>query len=231
MTAPPDTPKLRQAIIDACRWMNDRGLNQGTSGNISMRAGAGMIITPTAIPYAAMKPDMLVALPLEGDPAAGQKPSSEWRFHQKLLATRPDMAAVVHAHPPYCSVLAVQRKAIPACHYMVAAFGGNDVPLAGYALYGSGALAEDVATTMRNRHGCLMANHGATVVGETLERGLWRLEELEVLARTYFLSNLGGQSALLTDAEIDQVRDSFQDYGPGQLGGQKPTKADQEKDR
>lgn len=216
MTTQPDTVELRQSIIDACLWMNARGLNQGTSGNVSMRAAGGMVITPTAVPYAAMTPDMLVALPLHGDPAAGQRPSSEWRFHQRLLATRPDVAAVVHAHPPYCSALAVQRKAIPACHYMVAAFGGNDVPLVDYALFGSDDLARDVAAAMRQRDGCLMANHGATVVGETLERGLWRLEELEVLARTYVLSHLGGQPVLLTDAEIEAARRSFRHYGPGQ---------------
>lgn len=216
MTDTSDTRERRQAVIDACLWMNAQGLNQSTSGNISIRVGDGLLITPSAVPYAAMTPDMLVHMPLQGDPAPGLRPSSEWRFHQALLAARPDMAAVVHAHPPYCSVLAVQRRTIPACHYMVAAFGGTDVPLAGYAPFGGEALARMVADTMRDRHACLMANHGATVLGETLERALWRLEELEVLARTYYLSSPQGTPTILTDAQIAEVAARFKDYGVAQ---------------
>jgi L-fuculose-phosphate aldolase len=213
MTAPQDTTALRQSIIDACLWMSAKGLNQSTSGNISVRAGAGMIITPSAISYDAMTPEMLVAMPLDGGPPPGKVPSTEWRFHQSLLASRPDMTAVVHAHPPYCSALAVQRRAIPACHYMIAAFGGHDIPLAGYHLYGSAELAADVAQVMHDRHGCLMANHGATVLGETLARALWRLEELEVLARTYLYSSIGGEPVILSKAEIDAVLINFKGYG------------------
>jgi L-fuculose-phosphate aldolase len=209
-----DTPDLRQSIIDGCLWMNHQGLNQSTSGNISVRVDGGMLITPSGIPYDRLTTDQLVTMPLTGEPDAGLSPSSEWRFHQRLLATRPDMNCVVHAHPPYCSVLAVQRRFIPACHYMVAAFGGDRVPLAGYALYGSMALADAVDDAMRGYHACLMANHGATVLGETLDRALWRLEELETLARTFYLSAPGGQAVLLSSGEIAEAAASFANYGP-----------------
>jgi L-fuculose-phosphate aldolase len=209
-----DTPDLRQSIIDGCLWMNHQGLNQSTSGNISVRVDGGMLITPSGIPYDRLTTDQLVTMPLTGEPDAGLSPSSEWRFHQRLLATRPKMHCVVHAHPPYCSVLAVQRRSIPACHYMVAAFGGDRVPLAGYALYGSMALADAVDDAMRGYHACLMANHGATVLGETLDRALWRLEELETLARTFYLSAPGGQAVLLSSGEIAEAAASFANYGP-----------------
>jgi L-fuculose-phosphate aldolase len=211
--APKDTKALRQSVIDGCRLMNARGLNQSTSGNISVRVEGGMLITPSGVPYDAMKPEMLVMLPLEGTPAKGLNPSSEWRFHQRLMATRTDMNAVVHAHPPYCSVLAVQRREIPACHYMIAAFGGEKVPLAGYSLFGSEALAAEVARTMTSYHGCLMANHGATVVGETLDKALWRLEELETIARTYYLSDPAGKPVILSSAEVAEAAASFATYG------------------
>jgi L-fuculose-phosphate aldolase len=154
-----------------------------------------MLITPSAVPYDDMTPDMIVRLPLVGPPGDGlaMKPSTEWRFHQALLAARTDMAAVVHAHPPHATALAVQGRPIPACHYMVAAFGGDDVPVAGYALFGGVELAAEVTRVMARRHGCLMAHHGATVLGETLERGLWRMEELEALARIYLLACQGGE--------------------------------------
>lgn len=208
---------LRQSIIDACLRMNARGINQGTSGNISVRTPDGMLITPSGIPYETMTPDMLVELPLDRPPApdAKPKPSSEWRFHRSLLRARPDINAVVHAHPPHCTALAIQRQPIPACHYTVAIFGGDDVRLAGYALYGSEELADEVVRAMTGRYGCLMANHGATVVGETLDRAFWRLEELENLSRTYLLSRIGGTPAILGKAEMDEVMVSFSSYGPG----------------
>ncbi|KZM48458.1 class II aldolase/adducin family protein [Labrenzia sp. OB1] len=217
MLKPPyrDTPDLRQAIIDACRDMNRQGINQGTSGNISARADDRMIITPSGIPYDRMTPDMLVSIPLDGlgKPEGPLPPSTEWQFHLALLQAKPEMHAIVHAHPVHCTALSINREEIPACHYMIALFGGNSVPLAGYALFGSEELAGEVVTAMRDRHGCLMANHGAVVAGETLEKGLWRLEELEVLARAYIISRSIGTPHILSDGEIDSVLGAVANYG------------------
>lgn len=215
----PDTVETRQALINACLWMNERHLNQGTSGNISARIDAGILITPSGVPYEDLTPDAMVTIPLSGLPDSdGPKPSSEWPFHQGMHQARPDMPVVLHAHPPYCSVLAVQRRSIPACHYMIAAFGGNDVPLADYALFGSPDLCANMARIMADRHGCLMANHGATVLGETIDKARWRLEELEALARTYLFSSIGGTAHILSDAEIAEVMVAFQGYGPRAAG-------------
>ena len=210
-----DSMATRQALIDACLWMNARHLNQGTSGNISARIDAGILITPSGVPYEELTPEGMVIIPLDGPPdGAGPKPSSEWPFHQGMHQARPDMPVVLHAHPPYCSILAVQRRKIPACHYMIAAFGGTDVPLADYALFGSPELCANMAAIMADRHGCLMANHGATVLGETIDKAKWRLEELETLARTYLFSSIGGTPHILSDAEIAEVLVAFQNYGP-----------------
>lgn len=210
-----DRIEIRQAIIDACLRMNALGINQGTSGNVSVRAGGAMLITPSAVPYEAMTPQMIVSVPLDAaEPApGGPKPSTEWRFHQRLLRDKPDMHAVVHAHPVHCTALAINREEIPACHYMVAAFGGNTVPLAGYALFGGEDLCDEVARAMRDRHGCLMANHGAVVVGETLDKALWRMIELETLARSWILARSVGKPHILSAAEIDEVMVSFGNYG------------------
>ncbi|MCR9108984.1 class II aldolase/adducin family protein [Marivita sp. XM-24bin2] len=211
----PDTKETRQALIDACLWMNERHLNQGTSGNISARIESGILITPSGVPYDALTPEAMVTIPLSGSSdAGGPKPSSEWPFHQGLHQARPDMPVVLHAHPPYCSILAVQRRSIPACHYMIAAFGGADVPLADYALFGSPELCANMADIMSDRHGCLMANHGATVLGETVDKARWRLEELETLARTYLFSSIGGAPHILSDEDIAEVLVAFQNYGP-----------------
>lgn len=217
MLKPPyqDTPDLRQAIIGTCVDMNRRGINQGTSGNLSARVGDRMVITPSGIPYDRMTPDMLASLPLdgEGEPEGPFPPSTEWQFHLALLRAKPGMHAVVHAHPVHCTALSINREEIPACHYMIALFGGNTVPLAGYALFGSEELADNVVAAMKERSGCLMANHGAVVTGETLEKGLWRLEELEVLARAYILGRTVGTPHILSESEISDVLGAVKNYG------------------
>ncbi|MFW8636384.1 class II aldolase/adducin family protein [Cribrihabitans pelagius] len=210
-----DTPALRQAVIDACLAMNASGINQGTSGNISVRAEGAMLITPSGVPYAQMTPEMLVRMPLDGSPAAGgqRKPSTEWPFHLAILAAKPQVHAVVHAHPVHCTALAMNRMTIPACHYMVAAFGGDDVPLADYALFGSRALSDNILRALEDRSACLMANHGAVTTGDSLARALWRMEELETLAKGYAASLAIGRPAILSTAEMADVAAAFSDYG------------------
>ncbi len=208
-----DTTATRQSIIDGCLWMQSVGLNQGTSGNISVRVEDGILITPSAIPYADMTPDMICKIPLSAPPARGQNPSTEWQFHQSALHARPDIDAVVHAHPANATAVAIQRRAIPAVHYMVAAFGGADVPCTGYALFGSDTLSGMVAEAVQTRDGCLLANHGALTLGDTLARALWRMQELENLARVMLLAEQSGTPVILSDDEISQTLASFAGYG------------------
>ena len=125
---------LRKEIVARCREMNASGINQGTSGNISVRYRDKMLISPSATPYDEMTPEMIASVALNDNSGAFEgplKPSTEWRFHQKLLRDRLDAEAVVHAHPTYCTTLAIARREIPSCHYMIAAFGGNNVRLRG----------------------------------------------------------------------------------------------------
>jgi len=210
-----DTFILRQAIIDACLEMNTSGINQGTSGNISVRIGSEMLITPSGIPYEKMTPEMIVALPLSAENALKTtvKPSSEWRFHRDILRAKPDVQAVVHAHPIYATALAMNRQEIPACHYMIAAFGGDTVPVADYALFGTDALSGTVTKALANRSGCLMANHGAVVVGDTLDSALWRMVELETLAKGYATSLSIGAPHILSESEIKETLAAFKEYG------------------
>ena len=132
--------KLREAIIVKCRWMNASGLNQGTSGNISVRDGATMLITPSGVDYDVLTPEMIASMPLNAEDGrydGPMKPSSEWHFHRDILRARPEVGAIVHTHSMYATTLAMARRDIPACHYMIAAFGGNDIRCAGYARFGT----------------------------------------------------------------------------------------------
>jgi L-fuculose-phosphate aldolase len=208
--------QLREAIIAQCRWMNASGLNQGTSGNISARYRDRLLITPSATPYDVMKPAMIASLPLQGTDGAWEgplPPSTEWRFHLDIMRARPDAGAIVHTHSTYATVLAIARKPIPACHYMIAAFGGADIRCAGYARYGTKELSDLAIAALEGRNGCLLANHGMIAVGANLDKAMWLAVELETLARQYYLSLALDTRVILTDEQIAETAKGFSTYG------------------
>ena len=208
-----DELALRQEIVERCREMNANGLNQGTSGNISARFGERMLISPSATPYDTMTPEMIASVAPDGTWEGPLKPSTEWRFHLRLLAERPDCDAIIHAHSIYCTTLAIARKGIPACHYMIAAFGGADVRCSGYATFGTEELSDLAVEAMKDRTACLLANHGMIVIGDTLAKTMWRAVELENIARQYFNTLLIGGPAILSDAAIEETIAGFASYG------------------
>ncbi|MCY4007640.1 MAG: class II aldolase/adducin family protein [Rhodobacteraceae bacterium] len=209
--------QARKDIVTACLEMNATGLNQGASGNISIRFQDRMLISPSAVPYRKMTPEMIASLDLSGDMTGAwdgpRRPSTEWRIHWMLMKTRADVTAVVHAHPPYGTSLAIMHKTIPSCHYMIAAFGGTDVRCAEYATFGSPELAHFVVAAMEGRQACLLANHGTVAVGMGIEQAMWRAVELETIARQYYLAMQAGGPVLLTKKQIDDTMDMLDGYG------------------
>ncbi|MCE6949825.1 L-fuculose-phosphate aldolase [Cereibacter sphaeroides] len=203
----------RKAIIDACLEMNRSGLNQGTSGNISVRHGEGLLITPTAMAYASLEPEDIVYLAMDGTATGRHKPSSEWRFHRDILAARPEANAVVHAHPLACTTLAILNRPIPAVHYMIAAAGGPTVRVAPYAIYGSEELSQHAVAALEGRFACLLEHHGMIAIGPTLARTMWIAEEVETLAKQYLGCLQLGEVRLLSDEQIAAVVEKFAGYG------------------
>ncbi|MCL2716570.1 MAG: class II aldolase/adducin family protein [Alphaproteobacteria bacterium] len=206
--------RLRGAIIAKCRWMNESGLNQGTAGNISVRFQDRLLITPSATPYDSMTPGMIASMELDGEGAwsGPLRPSTEWRFHLDILRARSEVGCVVHTHSTYATVLAIARKAIPACHYMIAAFGGDDIRCAGYARFGTAELSDLVLAALEGRNGCLMANHGMIVAGRDLEQAMWLAVELETIAQQYYLALTLGAPHILGDCEIAEAVRAFAAY-------------------
>jgi L-fuculose-phosphate aldolase len=207
----------RQAIIDACIESNRNGLNQGTSGNISVRTTEGVVITPSSRPYDTMKPEDLALMPFDGSYGAYDgpyRPSTEWRFHYDIYAAKPDVSAIVHVHSTYATVLSMLRKEIPACHYMIAAFGGPNIRCADYAIFGSKELSDHVMKALEGRVGCLMGTHGMIACGANLDKAMWLAVELETLAKQYYLALQLGEPIILPDDEIERVRLRMQNgYG------------------
>jgi L-fuculose-phosphate aldolase len=209
---------LRAAIVEKCRWMNAIGLNQGTSGNISARYGDRMLLTPSAIPYDIMTGDMIASMPIEGEYGAWEgrhRPSTEWRFHLDIMKERPDVGAIIHTHATYATILSIARKPIPACHYMIAVFGGTDVRCAEYATFGTKALAENAVKALKDRNGCLLANHGMIAAGENLEKAMWLAVELETIAKQYYHTLLIGGGVILPAAAIEETRVSMKQQKEG----------------
>jgi L-fuculose-phosphate aldolase len=203
----------RQAIIDACRRMNMSGINQGTSGNISLRHGDGLLITPTSVPYDSMTPEQIVFMAMDGSFAPTQKPSSEWRFHLDILKSRADVNAVVHAHPPYATILAIMGMEIPPVHYMIAAAGGDTIRCAAYATFGTAELSDHAVKALEGRLACLLDHHGMIAIGRTLDKAMWLAVEVETLARQYHGCLQIGKPPLLSGAEIERVRQRMAGYG------------------
>ena len=207
--------EVRQSIIDACREMSAAGINQGTSGNISVRTQDGMLLTPSGLPYDRMTPDNIVAMKWDGSwtASAGCVPSTEWRFHLDILKSKPEVNAVVHAHPIFCTVMAIMHRPIPAIHYMIAVAGGNDIPCAPYAQYGTKELSDVAVEALRHRRACLLAHHGLIAIGPNLRKALWLAVEVEVLAKQYHGCLQLGPPPLLPDEEIDSILKRWGQYG------------------
>ncbi len=205
----------RQSLIDHCRAMNASGLSLNKSGNASLRWGEGLLITPTGRSYDRLLPEDIVYLELDGSCPPGQLlPSSEWRFHCDILHAFPATNAVVHVHSTHATALACLGEGIPAFHYMVAVAGGDCIPCAGYATFGTGELSDNVLRALDGGlRACLMANHGQVATGKTLAGAYALAEEVENLARQYMLARTLGPTRNLPAEEMARVIEKFKHYG------------------
>lgn len=202
--------ETRKSIIDACLLMNSSGLNQGTSGNISIRTDEGILITPSSLPYEETNPEDIMLLPgdgLSGDAIGNHRPSSEWKFHADIYNERDDIHAVVHTHSTYATALSMLRKDIPSVHYMIGVFGGDSIRCADYAHYGSAELSQNALVALKGRTGCLLGTHGMIACGGDLKQAMWRAGELEALCEQYHLACQLGTPEILSAQQMIEVRE------------------------
>ena len=210
----------RLLILDVVEKLEQKGFNHGSSGNVSCRlAGADMLITPTGGNSANLTPERLVRLNGDGETVGDGIPSSEWHMHQAILNAYPHVQAVIHTHADCCVALSCLAKPIPAFHYMIASFGGNDVPCAPYATFGTRALADGAVAALADRKACLLANHGMIVAAGSLQQAFDLTVKLETLARQYILACQAGTPAILPDDEIERVLERYKGYGRSRLPG------------
>jgi len=205
--------ELRREIIATALAMNARGINRGKSGNVSARVENGFLITPSGLAYDSLEPHDVVAMTLEGEARGPRQPSSEWRFHRDIFASRADANAIVHAHSPFATTLACLGRDIPPFHYMIAVAGGKDIRCAPYATFGTQALSDHALRALESRTACLLANHGMIAVGPSLAAALALAVEVEALAEQYWRALQIGQPTLLSETEMAVVLERFKTYG------------------
>lgn len=203
----------RCAIIEACLEMNHLGINQGTSGNISVRHENYLLITPTSIPYKQLKPESIVRMEMDGSVNGPLKPSSEWRFHLDILNTRPEVNAVVHTHPTFSTILSIMSMDIPAIHYMIAVGGGDNIRCAPYATFGTEELSHNALKALEGRKACLLEHHGMIAIGANLAKALWLAVEVETLAKQYHGALQIGKPKILSHDQMAGIIDKISNYG------------------
>ena len=217
--APGSEAELRQQLVTVARRMNASGLNQGTSGNLSVRIPGGLLITPSSLPYELMQPQDLVALDLAGGSRddGARRPSSEWRLHADILAGRPEIGAVLHCHSIHATALACHGRAIPPFHYMTAVAGGDDIRCAPYATFGTAELSELAVAALVDRRACLLGQHGQVALGASLDQALRIAIEVETLAQMYLQALQLGEPPLLSPEQMAAVHHQFRTllYGAG----------------
>ena len=214
MSAMTKDENQRLAVVKTLQALVEKKLNIGTSGNVSVRTIEGMLITPTGINPALLLAEQIVAVDLEGQVAEDQlTPSSEWQMHADVYREKPDVNAIVHCHSPYATILACAHKSIPAVHYMVAAAGSDEIPLAGYATFGSKELSQANLEALSGSLACLLANHGQLATGENLDQALKLAELVEEQAHCYWGTLAIGGPRLLDSQQMNEVLAAFADYG------------------
>lgn len=207
-----DAP-LRRQMVQVSRQLVALGLNRGTSGNLGVRCGDGFLVTPSGVSADAMTPDELVHMEFSGKVTGAGNPSSEWRFHRDIMAARPEVGAVIHAHSMFATTLACLHRDIPPFHYMIAVAGGDTIRCAPYALFGSQGLSDAALRSLEGRKACLLANHGMIALGRDLEDALAVAVEVETLCEQYCRALQVGDPHILSNEQMQEVLEKFKGYG------------------
>lgn len=203
----------RHDLVEATRRCASVGLNHGTTGNLSVRTRAGLLITPSGVPAEALAESSIVDLDADGTPRGAGKPSSEWRLHAAIYAARADAHAIVHAHPPFSTTIACLRQDIPPVHYMLAITGGHRVRCSRYETFGTAELSAAAVEALGQGRACLLANHGLVTIGPDLDTAFRIAVEVETVAEYWWRAKAAGEPVLLSEAQMQEAVEQFKGYG------------------
>jgi L-fuculose-phosphate aldolase len=202
-----ESARTKADIVEVGRRLYARGLIGGNEGNVSVREGDVLFITPAGVCKGFLSPEQIVTTDLAGRPTAGGRASTETLMHTAVYARRPDVKAVVHAHPPTATGFAVAGVPLdrPLVAEAVVALG--PVPIIPYGMPSTAALAENVGEAICGAHALLLAHHGALAVGDSLWRAWERMETLEQLARVALVARSLGREDPLPAADVSRLEE------------------------
>ena len=194
--------KLRQEICQICHLLYERGYVVSNDGNVSARTERGTIlVTPSGVGKGRMTPDMLVETDLDGNILSGDRhPSSESKMHWMVYRERPDVMAVVHAHPPLSTTFAICRRPLKERYLAEMVVGLGEVPVTEFAMLSTEEVPNSVKPFVQDHSAVLLANHGALTWGPSLLSAFDRIETVEQTAKVYYyVSQLGGGVEMTQD--------------------------------
>ncbi|WP_411096247.1 class II aldolase/adducin family protein [Streptomyces sp. 020-2-3H-GM] len=209
-----DVDQAWRDLVGTARRSAADGLVVGTSGNVSARVGELVLVTPSGVPYDRLGPEDAVGVDLAGRQVLGVlKPTSELPLHLAVYRST-GAAAVVHTHAVHATAVSTLVTEVPVVHYAAALLGGP-VRTAAYARYGTPELAEAMLEALRDRTGCLLANHGTVTYGDTLDQAYERTAQLEWLCRLWLTASSvpGRTPALLDEGQLAEVTQALKGYG------------------
>jgi L-fuculose-phosphate aldolase len=207
--------QLRADMVEAGRRMNARGYVASNDGNISVRLDdKRLLTTPKSVPKGFMTPDMMVIVSYEGEKLAGDRePSSELPMHLEVYRNRPDVNAVVHAHPPIATGFAVAgiplTKAVLA--EVITTLGS--IPIAEYGTPSTAELPAAVRKYIKAHDGMLLANHGAVTCGKDVLSAYYKMETIEHFAKISFIARMLGNENLISKQEVERLQGLRGMYG------------------
>ncbi|MFC5214943.1 class II aldolase/adducin family protein [Streptomyces coerulescens] len=213
-SARPEEAEVWEDLVATARRTVSEGLVVGTSGNVSVRVGDTVLVTPSGVPYDRLSPEDVTGVDLDGNQVLGSLvPTSELPMHLAIYRAT-DAGAVVHTHAVHATAVSTLVPELPLIHYMAAALGGP-VRVAPYATYGTGELAENMLQALTDRTACLLQNHGTIAFGTTLDQAYDRTAQLEWMCRVWLTASSvpGLVPALLSEGQVAEVGERLRGYG------------------
>lgn len=207
--------QLRSQVVELGRRLHERAYVASNDGNISVRLDGGRLLTtPKGVSKGFMTPDMLVITDLDGKKLAGERdPSSELLMHLVVYRRRPDVNAVVHAHPPVATGFAVAGIPLDRAVLAEVVTTLGSIPIADYGTPSTQELADAVGKYIKVHDGMLLANHGAITVADGLMSAYYKMETVEHFARISLVARMLGGERLLSREEVDRLQELRGSYG------------------
>lgn len=207
--------EIKRKVVEYYKKMLTDNLTVGTGGNISIynQESKKIYLTPTGIHPMDLKEEDISVLNLEGELLEGKKPSSEIDMHSIFYKKKEEINSVIHAHTKYATAISCTRQDMPAIDYLIALSGDIKINCAKYASYGTMELAENAFEAMGSGKAVLLANHGITVVGKSIEEAYNLIQQIEYVAELFINASKIGTPVVLSDEEMTEMIRRFKNYG------------------